>query len=184
MSLGVGWQDCQSLAHTPTPPMTVRSSPHALFPCHIIFLMRLAFTTTTIFFVVCFLLACKVVVCSCSCAGTLRWLCPRWGQEKSWLSLGILRCRIYFALRDCVCEFSLLICSRAFCFPLCVAVGYKLHSRTDFLGRFSHVVSELLCMIWDAIVSPNSASTLGCGCVTFLNICIEEMCATLWARGC
>ena len=147
-------EDCQSLAHTPTPPTTVCSSPHTLFPCRIIFLMHLAFTTTAIFFVVCFLLERRVVVCSCSRAGTLRWFFPHRGQEKSWLSLGILGCRSYFALRDCVCEFSLLICGRAFCFPLCVAVGCKLHSRTDFLGRFSHVVSELLCMFWVAVVFP------------------------------
>ena len=140
----VAVEDCQSLAHTPTPPTTIRSSPHALFPCRIIFLMRLAFTTTAFFF----------VVCSCSRAGTLRWFFPRRGQEKSWLSLGILGCRSYFALRDCVCEFSLLIYGHAFCFPLCVAVGCKLHSLTDFLGHFSHVVSELLCMFWVAVVFP------------------------------
>ena len=39
-------------------------------------------------------------------------------------------------------------------------------------------------MIWDAVVSPNSASTLDYGCVTFLNVCIEELCVALWARGC
>ena len=150
----MGWQDCTSFAHIPTPTMTVHSSPHALFPCRIIFLMHLAFTTATIFFVVCFLLARSVVVCSCSRAGTLRWFFPSRGQEKSWLSLGILGCRSHFMLRDCVCEFSLLICSCAFCFPLCVAVGCKLHSRIDFLGCFSHVVSELLCMFWVAVVFP------------------------------
>ena len=42
----VAVEDCQSLVYMPTPPTTVRSSPHALFPCRIIFLMRLAFTTT------------------------------------------------------------------------------------------------------------------------------------------
>ena len=98
----VAVEDCQSLCHTPTPPTTVRSSPHALFPCQIIFLMRLAFTTTAIFFVVWFLLARRVVVCSCSRAGTLRWFCSRREQEKSRLSLGILRCRSYFTLRDSV----------------------------------------------------------------------------------
>ena len=52
----VAMEDCQSLSHMPTPPTTVRSSPQALFLCQIIFLMRLAFTTTAIFFMVGFLL--------------------------------------------------------------------------------------------------------------------------------
>ena len=147
-------EDYQSLSHMPAPPTTIRSSPHALFPCRIIFLMRLAFTTTAIFFVVYFLLTRRVVVCSCSHAGTLRWFFPCRGQDKSWLLLGILGCRSYFGLRDYVCEFSLLICGHAFCFPLCVAFGCKLHSHIDFLGRFSHVVSELLCMFWVVVVFP------------------------------
>ena len=33
-------------------------------------------------------------------------------------------------------------------------------------------------------MSPNSASTSDCGCVIFLNVCIEELCVALWARGC
>ena len=148
-------QDCQSLAHMHTPPTTVRSSPHALFPWgdHFSSCTWPSPPPPSSSWSV-FLLARRVVVCSCSRAGTLRWFFPCRGPEKSWLSLGILGCRSYFVLRDCVCEFSLLICGRAFCFPLCVAVGCKLHSCTDFLGHFSHVVSELLCMFWVAVVFP------------------------------
>jgi len=42
MPLGVGWQDCQSFAHLPTPPTFAILLPHALFPGQ--------FTFTTILF--------------------------------------------------------------------------------------------------------------------------------------
>ena len=42
MPLGVGWQDCQSFSHLPTPPTSAHFLPHALFLGQ--------FTLTTILF--------------------------------------------------------------------------------------------------------------------------------------
>ena len=42
MPLGVGWQDCQSFAHLPTPPTSAHFSPSRTLPCSVL-------TLTTIF---------------------------------------------------------------------------------------------------------------------------------------
>ena len=136
--LGVGWHDCQSFAYTPTPPTTFHS-PHSpttpFFPGRFIFPhvpglhlhrhpLRGMFPTHAQGRGL-FMFTRRDSALVFPTPRTREIVAVAWDSQVQ---------ESFHAQRLCV--ISLTDLWRCICFPLCVAVWCKLHSRTDYLGVF------------------------------------------------